>query len=589
MHNKDVKIPKTAIIGASGFLGKAFLDSRRQVYPDCIGTVKGASDPSRNLFSLNLLKPDMKSLGLSKSGHKEALILAAVTKIDKCEKEKKVTRMVNVDGTLEIIRQLTSEGIKPIFFSSDYIFDGKDGSYTDKSPANPITEYGRQKAEVEAKINAITHGNFLVVRLSKIFSVAKGDGTLLDEMANALASGGTVYTAFDQIFCPILISDVIKSVDWLQAKGSTGIVNVCSSENWSRYDLAVDLARSMGVSTDKVIKISLDDIMIKPKGPKNTSMLPTSALNSCVPATSISSCVEQVAANWTGRAQITEKRITIFGKSSNIGSTLLELFGREYKKLTSFSSRDCNFLNREQCIKFFKNLGAEPQSIIFLATVNKLLRNDYQSFLDNVAIVKNFIEAQSYVNTKHIIYFSSVDVYGMSPALPVTEETKVNPDSWYGLAKYCSEWMLEHSPNIKCPVTILRFPGVYGSLHNDRSAIGKIISDVKEKKRATIHGSGSVLRDYVHAQDVADIVKWFIKKPYPGTLNVATGSSKAVSEIVNVIRTAASYKFDIVHESSMLEREFDFKFDISKLKRIFPELKFTDLESGISSYLNDLR
>ena len=76
----------------------------------------------------------------------QALILVAVTKIDTCEEEKAMTRRVNVDGTLELIRQLVNEGIKPVFFSSDYVFDGDTGGYLDESPLNPINEYGHQKS-----------------------------------------------------------------------------------------------------------------------------------------------------------------------------------------------------------------------------------------------------------------------------------------------------------------------------------------------------------------------------------------------------------------------------------------------------------
>lgn len=293
-------LPKTAVIGASGFIGSAFLSRYRQIYSDTIGTARNLS--GKNVLHLDLLDPDIAQLRLSETGHKEALILSAISKIDKCEKEKEITRKVNVEGTLELIRQLVKEGIKPIFFSSDYVFDGITGNYADDAPTNPITEYGRQKAEVEAAIGETSKGNYLVVRLSKVFSLKKGDGSLLDEMAGILASGGIVRAAFDQIFCPTLLSDVVNAVAFLQMKGITGIVNVCSAEPWSRYDLALTLAKSIGIDSSRICRISLDDIGFKTTRPKNTSMIPKRLLSgTCIKFTPILEYIEQTASNWSGR------------------------------------------------------------------------------------------------------------------------------------------------------------------------------------------------------------------------------------------------------------------------------------------------
>ncbi|MCX5711781.1 MAG: NAD-dependent epimerase/dehydratase family protein [Candidatus Omnitrophica bacterium] len=581
----NANIPKTAVIGATGFLGKAFLSAYRNIYSDCLGTARSAVDENRNILFFDLLEPDLKSLHLSSSGYKEALVLAGVTKIDTCEREKERTRKVNVDGTLELIRQLAEEGIKPIFFSSDYVFDGKDGYYTDGSVTNPITEYGKQKAEIESQIASITKGNFLVVRLGKIFSLNKEDNSLLDEMAHILSSGGTINAAFDQIFCPTLITDVIEAVKWLQVKSTTGIVNVCSPEIWSRYDLAVSLAKAMALDVDKVIKVSLDNIFVNPKLPKNTAMLSSVALKTNIDFTPMSLCVERVAGNWALQVKTAKKEVVIFGKNGNIGSALVESFKGEDLKLYAFGSRECDFTEKDQCRDFFKNLSLEPCSIIFLAAINKLLRNDYQSFLDNIAMVNNFVEAQSQLNTKHIIYFSSVDVYGTAPDLPISEETKINPDLWYGLSKYCCESILLRSPLIKCPVTILRLPGVYGNTHNDRSAIGKFICDIRDKRQAMIYGSGFILRDYLHVDDVSSVVKLLIQKPHNGILNLATGTSRSLLEIVSIMELVFPFNFEVIHKAADLEREFNFRFDITKIKSLFPEIKFKDLESGIRSYL----
>jgi len=290
-------IPKTSVIGSSGFIGSAFLSFYRRIYPDSIGTSRKPSMKDNILF-LDLLKPDISHLKLSENNYKEAIILSAMSKISECEANKELSHKVNVDGTLELIRQLISEGIKPIFASSDYVFDGYRGNYLDDSPASPITEYGKQKAEVESGIDEISKGNFLVIRLSKVFSLKKGDGTLLDEIASKLASGETILAAYDQIFCPILISDLVNIVTMLQATGHTGIVNICGQEVWSRYNLALEIAKVMKIAPEKVIKVSLADLNLGIR-PENTSMK-IETLRSLIDYkfALITDCIETLVSRW---------------------------------------------------------------------------------------------------------------------------------------------------------------------------------------------------------------------------------------------------------------------------------------------------
>ncbi|MBT7589585.1 MAG: sugar nucleotide-binding protein [Candidatus Scalindua sp.] len=249
-------------------MGRNFLLSYKSIYPDCVGTTRHPEDPN----FLDLVNPDISSLQLSKKGYQEALILAAMPNIAICENEKNRTRKVNVDGTLSLIRQLVNLKIRPIFTSTDCVFDGIVGNYEDETSPNPIIEYGKQKAEIEKQIKVICGRNYLTIRLSKVFSLVKGDGSLLDEMANILTSGGTIQAAYNQVFCPTLVSDLISVVLKMQEKNLKGTFNVCSPESWSRYDLAIKLANVIKKDADNVKRISLDDLEESFKRPKNTTL-----------------------------------------------------------------------------------------------------------------------------------------------------------------------------------------------------------------------------------------------------------------------------------------------------------------------------
>ena len=177
---------KTAVIGASGFVGHHLLRAYRQVFPDCVGTAFSNLQPGLTPFDIQ--EPDLASLRLEETGHRAVLIASAKPNIEFCERERSLAYAVNVRGTLKLIRQIARCSLQLIFLSSDYVFEGTDGDYDDDAETEPTTEYGRQKVLVEEEIPARTD-NYVILRISKEFGLQKNDGTLLDEMACTLAAG----------------------------------------------------------------------------------------------------------------------------------------------------------------------------------------------------------------------------------------------------------------------------------------------------------------------------------------------------------------------------------------------------------------
>ncbi len=136
MKNSEMKvgaIPKTAIIGSDSFTGKHLLSEYRKLYPDCIGTSKRKNTSNGSYF--DLLNDEINSLKLFETGHKEAVVCAGITKLDRCENERSLAHKINVEATLKLFYDLKNEGVFPIFFSSDNVFDGaKKEGYVESDP-----------------------------------------------------------------------------------------------------------------------------------------------------------------------------------------------------------------------------------------------------------------------------------------------------------------------------------------------------------------------------------------------------------------------------------------------------------------------
>lgn len=265
--NPDLDGTGVLIVGASGFIGSHLARSLR-----------GAISLSRN--DLDLRAPDLKTLArrdIDLSSIHTGIIAAAVSRISACEDDPQGTREANVLGTLDLAHQFAAKGVKTIWFSSDYVFDGKQGGYADDAPANPVTQYGSQKAEVELELGRATGGNCLILRLCKTYGLTAGDGTLLDEMLALLTQGRPVRAATDQIFNPTCICDVVRAVHELSSS-QFGMLNCCAPIVMSRYDIARAAARAVGADASLVRAITLDELQESFSRPKNTSMLTSAAL-----------------------------------------------------------------------------------------------------------------------------------------------------------------------------------------------------------------------------------------------------------------------------------------------------------------------
>lgn len=260
---------RVLIIGASGFIGKAFWEYYHKKSANPLGT---SHRPLPPFLHLDLLQPNLESLSWNPSEFSHGIIAAGTPKLSECEKNFDATYSCNVTGIVTIAKQLLKMGIQPIILSSDYVFDGHIGGYKETDPLNPLNHYGRQKQMVERLIQEACD-RFLIVRLGKVFACeGKSGKTLVDELIGQLKRKEVIFAAKDQILTPIHIDDLLFSVDCLLQKNAQGIFHVCSTQKISRYDLACEIASAFKTNLNLIRPVSLDDLQESFLRPKKTDM-----------------------------------------------------------------------------------------------------------------------------------------------------------------------------------------------------------------------------------------------------------------------------------------------------------------------------
>ncbi|MEC4805594.1 MAG: SDR family oxidoreductase [Jaaginema sp. PMC 1079.18] len=284
---------KTAIIGASGYIGWNLLEAYRKEFPDCIGTTFSKNLPSLHPFDVR--RPNLAALRLAETGHEAVLIASAKPNIVYCDNNPQLAYEVNVKGTLELVRQIEDIGLSVIFLSTDYVFEGVAAPYKDSDKPQPTTEYGRQKLTVETALPNLA-SNHLILRLSKIYGTKKGDRTLLNEISSKFVSGAEMQMATDQLFCPTHINDIIEVIHGLQALGNNGLFNLCNPQGISRYEIAMLIADAMKADKNLVHPVSLHDLPTMQSRPLDTRMYPSNIVMDIKPRfISIQQSVLQVA------------------------------------------------------------------------------------------------------------------------------------------------------------------------------------------------------------------------------------------------------------------------------------------------------
>lgn len=290
---------KSAVIGASGYIGSHLFREYRRFFPDCIGT--GFSRINKELVYFDLRHPDLFKLHLEETEHQAVIISSAIPNIAWCEANPTESYTLNVQGTLKLIKQIGDTSLTTIFLSSDYVFNGQTGHYSDLSETNPITEYGRQKAAVEREIPNLTN-KYLILRLSKTYGLTLNDGTLLDSIASNLINNKQIWVASDQFFNPTSINDVVSMLLHLQKQSANGLFNVCNSNYSSRYEIASQLSKSLNTPPSLIKTVPLHAIPGMDKRPLNTSLLCSPIFDHLKTSfLSINEATKIVANNWLSK------------------------------------------------------------------------------------------------------------------------------------------------------------------------------------------------------------------------------------------------------------------------------------------------
>jgi dTDP-4-dehydrorhamnose reductase len=173
-----------------------------------------------------------------------ACVFAAVGHLVDCHRDPTGSALINVTRTVELVGRLVSWGVHVLFLSTNQVFDGSRAHVPTTAALSPVSEYGRQKALTETRLNSsIASGAPVgILRFAKI--VAPGMA-LLRQWQKTLAAGQPVYPFRDMFMAPTPVGVAAAAITALLTEQCSGIWQLSGPEDVSYAEIAVHIGRRL--------------------------------------------------------------------------------------------------------------------------------------------------------------------------------------------------------------------------------------------------------------------------------------------------------------------------------------------------------
>jgi dTDP-4-dehydrorhamnose reductase len=167
---------------------------------------------------------------------------AGIKDLSACETNPEEAYRINFGGTRNLIKSIIDQSLRSIFLSTDYVFSGERGNYSENDKTEPKTVYGRTKLEAE-KVIREKCSNFAICRTSSVYG--KGS-SFFEFILSSLDAGREVEVYDNAYFSPTCIFNLVQMIDRILEKRVIGIFHTAGSEEISRYMFAKKIARVFG-------------------------------------------------------------------------------------------------------------------------------------------------------------------------------------------------------------------------------------------------------------------------------------------------------------------------------------------------------
>jgi len=224
---------ESLVVGASGFIGRILW---HKLSPNGRhGTFCNYALP--NLIPLDIRNVEETLQVVRHLSPSTIFQTAALPYADTCEENPEECWSINVRGTENLVRAAREVGARFVYFSSDYVFDGIHGPYSEDHNPCPINVYGKAKLVAEKLIqDQLT--NYLIIRINVVYGWERREKNFVMGLINRLSQGQTMKVPIDQVGSPTYADNMVDAVLELANSAHCGIYHVAGYQSMDRYTFA---------------------------------------------------------------------------------------------------------------------------------------------------------------------------------------------------------------------------------------------------------------------------------------------------------------------------------------------------------------
>jgi len=244
------------IIGNAGYIGgflyKYYLSHPHfQVFGIDIRNIKNGNQVMGDITDVDLMQREIENI------KPQVLInCAAISNLDFCEKQKDIAMSINYGGNKNIIDAIkNNKEVKYIFLSSDYVFDGIKGNFSEDDLPTPKTYYGFTKLKSEDYIKQNLN-NYAICRSANVYGFG---GKFFTFVSNNLHKNKAIEVFKDTYYNPTYIGSLINMIDYIITNDLRGIFHTVGSSVESRYSFALKVAEIFKADRNLIIPIKKPD------------------------------------------------------------------------------------------------------------------------------------------------------------------------------------------------------------------------------------------------------------------------------------------------------------------------------------------
>jgi len=253
---------KVLITGSNGLLGQKLLhklrkDTSVELIATSIGDNRVSEKEGYKYLSLDITSKSVVENIIFSEKPDVIINTAAMTNVDACEDNKQECDALNVDAVKYLSDCAIEINAHLVHISTDFIFDGENGPYSEDDIPNPLSYYGLSKLKSETLLLE-SSCKWTVLRTIIVFGVAENlsKGNLILWAKGALEKGDPLNIIDDQFRAPTIAEDLADACVLSFQKRKYGIYNASGKDIMSIYEVVERIAKHYNYSTENLNRIS---------------------------------------------------------------------------------------------------------------------------------------------------------------------------------------------------------------------------------------------------------------------------------------------------------------------------------------------